>query len=111
MNTQWLLSVELHQFHNWYNVEVIPDEGFCCCDVDLNGKNYKQFCNEEDKNLSGCYPYCDTWLNASVSHCIEPNACSFSTAVHFHTALMDNFNEKFIFALSSSSNAVGMTKT
>ena len=109
VRTQWLLSVELHQFHNLYNAEVVSDHGFCCCDIDPTPKYYLYYCNGEPKYLSGCNSSCDTGLNASVSHCTDPNPCSFSTEVRFDTASIDNFNEKFIFALSSSSNAVRVT--
>ena len=110
VKTKWLLSVELHQFHNLYNAEVINGLGFCCCDVQPLNSNYLYYCEAELKHLLGCNSSCDTWLNASVSHCIEPNPCSFSTEVRFGTASIDNFNEKFIFVLSSFSDVVRVTK-
>ena len=108
VKTQWLLFVELHQFRNLYHAEVdVRGYGSCCCD---DPSTYMDCCDGGDYYPSLCTPDCDTWLNASVSHCIEPNACSFSTPVQFHTASIDNFNEKFIFALSCSSNAVRITR-
>ena len=112
VKTQWVLFVELHQFRNLYNAEVISGGGFCCCDNPPTPHNYMyHYCTDgEAKSLSGCSPSCDTWLNASVSHCTDPNPCSFSTEVLSQTASIDNFNEKFIFALNSSSCEVRIAK-
>ena len=95
---QWLLFVELHQFQNMYNATV--KESFCCCE----GNN----CEAQAANLQGCIEDCDTWLNAYVSHCITPNACSFYTTVHTDSASVENFNDKFIFVLSNCTGMVSV---
>ena len=46
------------------------------------------------------------WLNVSAFYCIEHNACSFSTAVCFNTAIFDDLNEKFISVLGAPSDTV-----
>ena len=64
--TQWLLSLELHQFHNLYNAEVISSEEFCCCDIEPTPYYYyffpydyfDYFCNEEAEYFLGCNPLC-----------------------------------------------------
>ena len=104
--TQWILMVELHQFRNLYNAEVIGNHGFCCCDIEPTNNNYLQYCEEKAASLQGCSPSCDILLNAYVSHCIEPYPCSFYTTVWFDTASIDNFNDRFIFVLSSSPDEV-----
>ena len=113
VKTQWLLIVELHQFRNLYNAEVIDGYGFCCCDTSSN--DYIFNCEEiaEYMDYHNCKPSCDTWLNASVSHCIEPNACSYSTKVRLNSASLYILNEKFIFVLSTccSPDTVRITKS
>ena len=95
-----------------WNVEVISDGGFCCSDSPPTTYNYlyRYCCNGEAKYLVGCSSLCDTWLNASVSHWNESNACSFSTEVRFNTVSIDNFNGTFIFTLSSPPEVVSVTK-
>ena len=112
VKTQWLLFVELHQFHNLYNAQVKDGGGFCWCDTNpTTNKIINYYCTYgEAKNLSDCRPLCDTRLNVSVADCTDPNPCSFSTEVHFDTASIGNFSERFILALCSSSSAVRETK-
>ena len=100
VETQRLLSLELHQFHNLYNAEVVSGQVFCCCEI-----NSDDYCAEKVENLTDCNPLCDIRLNGSVSHCIEPNSCSFSTEVRFDTASIYNFTEKFVFVLSTGISA------
>ena len=81
--TQWVLFVELHQFNNLYNAEVISSGGFCCCGIEPANYDNNYYCNKRKAEyLPVCSPSCDTWLHAEVSHCIDPYPCSFSTEVH-----------------------------
>ena len=107
---QWLLIVELHQFHNLYNAIMVSGEGFCCCEYTEPDVQ----CNEEAaESLPDCEP-CDTWLSASVSHCTEPSPCSFSTLGHSDPSPTSTYNltEKFVFVLSAgvSPDEVRVTK-
>ena len=75
---------------------MVSGQGFCCCEI-----NSDDYCAEMAENLTDCNPLCDIWLNASVSHCIKPNSCSFSTEVRINTASICNFTKNFEFVLSS----------
>ena len=90
-NTQWILFVELHQFHNLYNAEVRSNE-FCCCD---------DSCNSQASKPQECDAKCDTWFTANVSHCIQPYWCSFNSSTIWATASIINLNYKFYFLLNS----------
>ena len=99
VETQWLLIVELHQFHNLYNAKVVSGDGFCCCDYSPNN-----VCNQDTAEDLECEVPCEIWLNTFVSHCTEPSPCSFSTLGCSvpSPASTYNFTEKFVFVLSAS---------
>ena len=101
-STQWILIVELQQFHNLYNAEM-KSEKVCCCDS-------SELCVLQAADLQGCEGYCDIWLSADVSHCTQPYPCSFSTWVYYDTSLMDNLKDKFIFGLSSFPDRVSVKR-
>ena len=86
---------------------MIPERGYCCCDI---YPNYNDHCGPQASGLQGCEADCDTWLNVSVSLCIEPNPCWFSTAMYTDTNSVDNFDDRFIFVLSSFSDTVSVNK-
>ena len=114
MKTKWILLVELHQFHNLYNAEMIDNHGICCCDTTLPWSTSNYYCNTQVANLTFCnqltWAACDTWLNASVSHCLPPFPCSFSTETHTETSSVDNMNDIFVFVMSSSPNTVSVSR-
>ena len=96
-NTQWIMIVELHQFHNLYNAEMSSDdsnEGICCCD-----SSQDQPCASQASKLQGCGRKCDTQLRANASHCIQAYPCSFSSSTHWSTPSIYD-SEKFVFVLS-----------
>ena len=100
-DTQWIIIVELHQFHNLYNAEMSrddSDEGICCCDS-------SRPCASQASKLHGCDATCDTLLRANGSHCIQAYPCSFSTLTRWSTPSI-NDSYKFVFVLSSFSDMV-----
>ena len=100
-NSQWIFIVELHQFHNLYNAEVISDEGICCCDS-------SEPCASQASELPGCGEKCDTWFTADVSHCMPPYPCSIYTSTIRNAPSIINFNNKLIFVLNSLSDMVSV---
>ena len=97
-NTQWIIIVELHQFHNLYNAEMSSDdsdEGICCCD-----SSQVEPCASQASELQGCGRTCDTLFRANASHRIQAYPCSFSTSTRWNTPSIDELN-KFVFVLSS----------
>lgn len=99
-NTQWILIVELHQFHNLYNAE-IRSNAFCCCDLNKP-------CQSHASNLQGCDGYCDTQFSAYVSHCIQPYQCILFSSTFENTASIINLNYTFIFVLNSLPDMVSV---
>ena len=102
--TQWLLVVELHQFDNRYNAKVSNDNEFCCCEVDS--------CTAEAADLPYCEGTCQTWFEASVSHCIAPNPCSFITLTYVNILDVSVYNlrDTFVFVLTSFPDMVSVNK-
>ena len=112
VKTEWILLVELRQFHNLYNAEMIDNHGICCCDTTYSWSKNNDYCNAQVANLTFCNQLiweCDTWLNASVPHCLTPFPCSFSTETHTVTSSVDNMNDTFVFVMSSSPNTVSVS--
>ena len=101
--TQWILIVDLHQFHNLFNAEKANSERVCCCDS-------ADECTLEADDLQGCSEYCDIWLRVNVSHCTQRYPCSLSTSVYYNTALIDNLKDRFFFILSASSDTVSVNR-
>ena len=100
-NTQWILIVELHQFHNFYNAEMSSNE-FCCCDS-------SESCVLDASKLQDCVENCDTWFTAEVSQCMQYYTCSFFTPILVDTPPIINLKNKFIFVLTSYPDFVSVS--
>ena len=101
--TQWILIVDLYQFHNLFNAEMANSEEVCCCDS-------TEKCAVDADDLQGCSADCDIWFDVYVTHCTQPYQCSFSTftSVDYDTALIDNLKNRFFFILNASSDTVSV---
>ena len=100
---QQLLVVELLQFHNIYNVEVINGL-YCCCDQN-------QPCTLQLEHLKeNVYePKCDTWFNITLSPCESAYLCSAATATQCNSDPVHNLDYNFEFVLRiNSSDTVSM---
>ena len=84
ISCQWLLNMEIHQFHNFYNVESVGGGFFCCCD----GGNTLDTCSNESPNVTTttCDPLCDTFFLVRLLDCEDPDACQ----VTMTTETIDN---------------------
>ena len=99
---QQLLTVELLQFYNMYNAEVISGSGFCCCD--------KSKCTQQLEYLPSCKPKCDTWFNVSLSPCQSPHSCSTATAAQCQSASLQKLEYKFEFVMCNAPYTVSLNK-
>ena len=98
--SQQVLVVELIQFYNMYNAEVINGQ-YCCCD-----KSEK--CASQLENLPKCKSKCDTWFNVTLSPCHSPYSCSAATVAHCNSASLHNLDYKFEFLIRNSSDTVSV---
>ena len=91
-----LLVVELLQFHNMYNAEVINGE-YCCCDTTDPSicEDNLEFLKETD-----CKRLCDTWFNVSLSPCESAYLCSAATEPHCNDPV-HHLDYKFEFVMRS----------
>ena len=96
---QWILIVELCQFHNRYNAELISGQGFCCCDA--KEEDYDEKCNVHVTDLPQCPAKCDTVFNISVHPCLSTHSCSVATATHCNSASIPNLDYTFVLILES----------
>ena len=73
-STEWFLGVQIQNYKNLYNVEIINGE-YCCCDDN-------QTCGNTPSNLLGMCKdpstaqICETWLLVHFKNCLPP--CRFS---------------------------------
>ena len=102
-NSQWLLTVELHQFQNLYNAEIIPGEGLCCCDtIRTNNVNCKQNLTDFPK----CGRNCDTSFSISLFPCYSSYSCLASIARECQSDSVLNLDYALVFLLTNFSNKV-----
>ena len=98
---QQLLVVELLDFRNMHNAEVINGE-FCCCD------NSPKLCSIQLEDLNNCKPKCDTWFNISVSPCQPTTSCSRGTAIRYESGSVQILEYTFVFVVDCSPNSVSV---
>ena len=99
-NSQWLLTVELHQFKNMKNA-VKRDALFCCCDHSV--------CSEKLEDLNDCGNYCDTWFSILVPHCLLPATCASSTPKQRSTDSVVDLHLTSVFLLNNTPDTVNIS--
>ena len=88
--SQWLLTVELHQFQNTNHVIRTEDAKKCCCDD------------------SPCVTahICDTQFLIFMSDCLSPPNCSIVTPPSWDTDVVMNLRYTFLFLLDALNDHV-----
>ena len=104
--SQQLLTVELLQFHNMYNAEIVKGK-FCCCDSNANN------CRQQLEQLAivNCKAKCDVWFNVSLSPCLSPHSCSAATAAQCKSPSVQTLSYKFEFVMCNSPETVSLNKS
>ena len=103
--TSQKLLVELIQFHNMYNAQVINDK-YCCCDISQGS------CEFYLRVLKGkgCLSKCNTWFKISLSPCEPADSCSAATAPQWDAASVDNLDYNFEFIMHNSTDTVSVNR-
>ena len=101
---QQVLIVQLHEFENIYNAEVIEGRGFCCCDKKTKDKN----CKQQLKDLPDCPAKCDTWFSIYLSPCQSPLLCSTSTLSTCEGTSVLSLEYTYEFVICSSQDTVSV---
>ena len=96
-STKWFLGVQIQNFMNVYNVEIINGM-YCCCDDNEKCGNTPNdllgMCSDPSTTKS-----CETYFLVHVKNCISASTCSFSKTYQLNYKFSASMFDHGIFSI------------